>query len=326
MKKILIMSTLLLLTCIAISCGQKEKAPKKIVLSFVSQDIPGNPTYAGHLAAQEKLLEISGGMMSIEFVQMTKHGSLSEMIDICIDDDGIFDITFMGYTILDYAIDDLFILSQVARDYEQFLRILESPFGKGLEAQFAEVGVVASPPWYYGMRRTTSNTPINKVADFKNLKMRTLPTEASEAFPKCMGAEIVHVDFQFLAEALSSREVDAQENPVSVIEAAKLYEHQKYLAMTEHEISCSTYLINKTRYDAFTEEQRKWYDEAIEYGRQVSTELVLKNETELLEKFVNEYGMIITTPDLDEIHQAMKPYYDELEERYGSIFSELLAL
>ncbi len=319
------MSTLLLLVCIAISC-KKEKAAQKVILTFVSQDIPGNPTYTGHLAAQEKLLELSGGTMSIEFVQMTKHGTANEMVDICIDDDGLFDITFIGYTVLDYAIEDLFILSQVARESEHYLRILDSPFGEKLEAQFAEVGVVASPPWYYGMRRTTSNRPINSVADFKDLKMRTLPTPASEAFPKCMGAEIIHVGFQFLAEALKNGEVEAQENPVSVIEAAKLYENQKYLAMTEHEVAFSTYLMNKTRYDSLTEEQRKWYDEAVEYGRQVSTELVLQNEVDLIEKFKNEYGMTITYPDLNEIAEAMKPYYNELEAEYGSIVSELLAL
>lgn len=330
-KKILIMATCILLACMMISCGgsndKQAKASQNVSLIFATQDIPGSPTYTGYMAFQQKLAELSSGTMSIEFVQMTKYGSIQEMIEACLG--GAFDMTSVGYTDLDYAIEDLFILSVVARDLDHYITILDSPFGQNIQAQFYDVGVVASAPWYVGTRRTTSNIPINTLSNFEGLKFRIVANDAGEAFAqfaKQGGAELVPMGFQQLLAALRDGEIDAQENPLSTIEVAKIYEHQKYLAMTEHATACAGIFLNKAKYDQFSAEQKMWYNEAMSHGIETALAITLQNEVDLIDKLKTEYGMTVTYPNLDDIRAAMKPYYDSLVEKYGSVISELLAL
>ncbi len=332
MKKIFLLSMIFSSILLFTSCGssgnessiKNNNNEEKIILVFGTQDNINSPGFVGYQAFADKLYELSQGTMLVEFTQMIKFDGVEQMINSVLE--GQFDIVAAGYSNLDYAIPDLFILSQVVRDLEHFTKILESPFGKKLQEQFHEVGVIPSNPWYMGTRRVTSNTPINELADFKKLKMRTVPTKAGQVFASNMGAEVVPLNFPELYDALANGTVNAQENPMSVIESAKLYEHQKYIAITEHVISITAVLLNKAKYDTFTTSQKVWYNEAINYGGQVSTDIVLENEASILDKFINEYGMIATYPNLAELRAAMAPHFDSLKEEYGNIITELLAI
>lgn len=330
MKKIFFTAILLLSAILTTSCADKNsnkvssKSEEKITLIFATQDTPDSPSFTGYQAFADKIYELSNGTMVVEFTQMIKFSGVEEMLNCLVSEE--FDLAAAGYTNLDYLIHDLFILSQAVKDFDHFMRILDSPFGRKLQKQFYEVGVVASAPWYMGSRHMTSNTPINELADFKKIKMRTVPTEAGQVFASHMGAEIVPLNFPELYDALKNGTVDAQENPLSTIEAAKLYEHQKYIAMTKHTISITAVFLSREKYDTFTIEQKAWYNEAIMHGGEVTSQIIIENEANLLDKLVSEYGMTVTYPNLDELHKAMQPHYDSLIEKYGSVISELLEL
>ncbi len=299
MKSIIIAKIFLtlLITLAAVSCVDNknnrntnlEETEEKIILIFGTQEALDQniPSVMGYKAFADKLKELSGGTMIVEFTLMVKFNNMEEMINGVLNN--TFDIVAAGYSNLDYVIPDLFILSQVTRDIDHFLKILESPFGQELQAQFHEVGVIPSSPWYMGTRKTTINTPINKLADFKKLKMRTVPTEAGKVFARSMGIEIVPLNLSELYAALKDGKVNAQENPLFIIEASKFYEYQKYIAMTEHAISATALFLNKAKYDTFTVEQKVWYHEAVVYGGKVCSNIVLENESHLLEELVKEH-------------------------------------
>lgn len=330
MKKILVIFTLLTTAMLLSSCGssnnsEQEEVEEKITLIFATQEtVEDTPSVVGAKAFAEKLYELSGGTIVVEFTQVIKFNSMEEMLNMVLSGD--VDLVAAGYSNLDYIIEDLFILSQVTRDFDHFVKILESPFGQNLQSQFYEAGVVASNPWYMGTRYTTSNIPINELADFKKIKMRTVPTEAGQVFAKQMGAEIVPLIFPELSAALKNGMVNAQENPLSVIDVNKFYETQKYIAKTEHVISVTAVFLSRDKYDDFSIEQKAWYNEAINYGGDVCTAIVMQNEVSLLDKLVSEHGMTATYPNLAELRTAMKPHYDGLEKKYGSIISELISI
>ncbi len=316
MKKITILISTILLLMTITSCGDSKASPKsteKITLNFVTQDDTESPTYAGYRAFAEKLSELSGGTMTVEFMQMTKFGSTKEMIDTMLN--GTFDIVSAGYTDMRYAVPELGILGNTMKDFDHLVRIMDSKFGGELYAKMNDAGVIASSPWYMGTRRTTSNRPINSVADFKGLKMRTTPTGTN--FATRMGADVYPIAFAELPQALAEGVVDAQENPMSIIEASKLYQWQNYIAFTEHAISTTGVFLSKPVYDSFTAEQKMWYNEAIQYGAETCTEIVRENEATLLDKFVNEYGMTATYPDREEILNLLLISREELVELFG---------
>src|SRR3954470_14625915 len=77
---------------------------------------------------------------------------------------------------------------------------------------------------YYGVRQTSSNKPIKACADMKGLKMRVPDVPAYLAMPRACGANTAPIAFAEVYLALQNGTVEAQENPLTTIEAKKFYE------------------------------------------------------------------------------------------------------
>ncbi len=87
---------------------------------------------------------------------------------------------------------------------------------------------------YYGTRHTTSNKPIKSCADMKGLKIRVPDVPAYLAMPRACGANTTPIAFAEVYLALQNGTVEAQENPLTTIEAKKFYEVQKHIVLTGH--------------------------------------------------------------------------------------------
>ena len=87
---------------------------------------------------------------------------------------------------------------------------------------------------YYGVRHTSSNKPIKTCADMKGLKIRVPDVPAYLAMPRACGANTAPIAFAEVYLALQNGTVEAEENPLTTIEAKKFYEVQKHRADRSH--------------------------------------------------------------------------------------------
>ncbi len=87
---------------------------------------------------------------------------------------------------------------------------------------------------YYGIRQSTVEPDFNDCAGMKGLKMRVPDVPAYLALPKSCGANPTPIAFAEVYLALQNGTVDAQENPLTTIEAKKFYEVQKNIILTGH--------------------------------------------------------------------------------------------
>jgi TRAP-type C4-dicarboxylate transport system substrate-binding protein len=71
----------------------------------------------------------------------------------------------------------------------------------------------------------------------KNLKIRLKDIPAYMAMPKSWGADPTPIAFSKVYLALQSGTVEAQESPLSTIDAKKFYEVQKHTMLTGHIVS-----------------------------------------------------------------------------------------
>ena len=69
--------------------------------------------------------------------------------------------------------------------------------------------------------------------------------------------------FTEVISALQQGTIDAQENPLSIIDSNKLYEVQHYISLTGHLFSPHNLYINKKIYDSFDPEIKKAFDDAV---------------------------------------------------------------
>ena len=86
-----------------------------------------------------------------------------------------------------------------------------------------------------GFRNYTNNKVAVKVpSDVKGQKVRVMETDIQMAMWQAWGANPTPMAFAELLPALQQGTVDAQENPLAIIDANKLYEVQHYISLTGH--------------------------------------------------------------------------------------------
>ncbi|MEO6984056.1 MAG: TRAP transporter substrate-binding protein, partial [Paralcaligenes sp.] len=179
--------------------------------------------------------------------------------------------------------------------------------------------VVMKNIWDNGFREvTTSNRPINSAADFRDLKIRVPVSPLWTSMFKALKAAPTSINFNEVYSALQTKVVDAQENPLAIIQTAKLYEVQKYCSLTNHMWDGFWFLGNHDAWNRLPKDIQtivaKNVDEA---GLKERTDVAGLND-ELQKKLTGEH-MIFNTPNTapirDELRQA--GFYSEWKKKFG---------
>jgi tripartite ATP-independent transporter DctP family solute receptor len=116
-----------------------------------------------------------------------------------------------------------------------------------------------------GFRCFTNNVrPIEKVEDFKGLKMRIPPGKIYVEMAKAFEINAQEVGITELYMALKTGVVDGQDNPLINDLSRKFYEVQKYLSITNHLINPDPMIVNLEWYESLPKDLQKVFDEAAE--------------------------------------------------------------
>lgn len=121
-------------------------------------------------------------------------------------------------------------------DGEQVWKAMDGGLGKYVRGQVEKVGLLTmSRPWENGFRQiTTSTKPISTPEDLKGLKLRVPSAPMLATLFTALGASPTPINFNEVYSALQTKLVEGQENPLAIIATARLYEVQKYCALSNH--------------------------------------------------------------------------------------------
>jgi C4-dicarboxylate-binding protein DctP len=152
---------------------------------------------------------------------------------------------------------------------------------------------------------TNSQRPIQTPADMKGMKIRIQPSPVFKTLVESLGASASAIPWAELPTALQQRVVDGQENGVTNILAASLYQHQKYATLDGHVWSIHAYLINERFYQGLSATEKKAVDEgaqkAIAIHRKMTSDQD-KNAKQILEKV----GMEVYVPTAAQVGEFRK--------------------
>ena len=285
-------------------------------LTLGLQDNEATPVYKGAAEFARSLEEISGGELTVTLFPSATLGDFKAMVQQA--QAGELDMVITGYPDMSYTIPELKLIGApyVISDYDQLKRVVDGPWGQEMAGKFEEQGIHVLDVWYYGTRQTTANKPINSIEDMQGLRLRTPNVPFLIAYAEAVGATPAPVAFPEVYLALQTNQVDAQENPLTTIDAQKFYEVQSSVALTNHFVASSAVLIGKDTWGGFSDQEKEWINTAIEAGGKLNDDLLQTGEEELLKVF-EERGLTITRPDLEPFREAMQGYYDTLEEEFG---------
>jgi len=157
---------------------------------------------------------------------------------------------------------------------------------------------------YYGTRHTSSNRPIAKCADMKGLKMRVPDVPAYLAMPRSCGANTTPIAFAEVYLALQNGTVEAQENPLTTIEAKKFFEVQKHIVLTGHIVDHLNTVVSGKTWKSLSDADKKIFTEVTQEAAAKSTADIIKREKELEGEF-KQKGLTVTGIDRVEFLEAV---------------------
>lgn len=147
---------------------------------------------------------------------------------------------------------------------EDAWKCLDGPLGHAVNDQVESKGLKYLAALENGYRHYTNNKVAVRVpADVKGQKLRVMETDLQIAMWKNWGANPTPMAFTEVISALQQGTIDAQENPLSIIDSNKLYEVQHYISLTGHLFSPHCLYINKEIYDGLDADIRAALDKAV---------------------------------------------------------------
>ena len=174
----------------------------------------------------------------------------------------------------------------IFRDGDHLIAYSKSPVFQEMVKEFREkTGIQVTAYTYYGARHTTAQKAFTNCAGMKGIKIRVPDVPAYRATPEACGANPTPIAFAEVYLALQNGTVDAQENPLTTIEAKKFFEVQKAIMLTGHIVDGLTTQIAPHLWNKLSDAEKKLFTDVTQEAAVRATAKIKKREAELVDEF-----------------------------------------
>jgi len=196
-------------------------------------------------------------------------------------------------------------------NYEEAWMVLDSKAGQELFDSLESVNLKGLAWMENGFRHiSTKNVPVNKMADLKGLKIRTMNAPMHILNFTSLGCNPTPINFSELYMAMSQNIVEGQENPLANVWDLNMFEVQKYVSLTGHIYDSMPLICNNNWWNQLPKEYQTIIQQGSMIGQNYSRFCNFNRESVLEEK-LTEKGMTIIDIS-DEARQEMKDATQEV--------------
>ena len=193
----------------------------------------------------------------------------------------------------------------IFRDGEHLLAFAKSGVFKEMVDDFrAKTGIQVTAYTYYGARHTTAQKAFTNCEGMKGIKIRVPDVPAYTATPKACGANPTPIAFAEVYLALQNGTVEAQENPLTTIEAKKFYEVQKAIMLTGHIVDGLTTQIAPHVWSKLSDAEKTMFTDVTREAAARASAEIKKREGELVEEF-RKKGLQVVNVDRKSFQDAV---------------------
>lgn len=280
-------------------------AQAETVLKWAHVYETSEPFHTESVWAAEEIGKRTEGRYKIDVFpasQLGKEADLNQGLKL-----GTVDIIISGssFAAREYAPIGVTYYPYTFRDPAHLIAYTKSDVFKRLAQGYEEAsGNHIAAVTYYGTRHTTSNKPIAKCADMAGLKIRVPDVPAYLAMPRSCGANTTPIAFAEVYLALQNGTVEAQENPLTTIEAKKFYEVQKHIVLTGHIVDHLNTLISKSLWAQLSDADKQIFTEVMQQAAERSTNIIAEREKGLVATF-KERGIDVAEVDKTDFEKTV---------------------
>ncbi|MBV9826540.1 MAG: TRAP transporter substrate-binding protein [Alphaproteobacteria bacterium] len=280
----------------------------------------GHPLITRGKEAAAKIKEESGGKLDITFYPNSVLGQDTALISQVIG--GALEMYMLPYDLLapKNPAMGIFGVGFAFPNYDHILEAMDGELGAYLRTLAEPLGFhCIEKCGDHGFRQiTTKSKPIEKPEDLKGFKIRLPVSPYLIALFQHLGASPTPINFGEVYSALQTGLVDGQENPLIMVDTAKLYEVQKYCSITNHVWAGITYSISTIYWKRLPSDLQdlatKHFTNAATLERE-DWQKMTKQETEKL----TGQGMVFNMPDTKPFQEMLKKngFYPDMKQKSG---------
>jgi tripartite ATP-independent transporter DctP family solute receptor len=177
-----------------------------------------------------------------------------------------------------------------------------------------QMGIKILAAGYLGTRELNLRTDkeVKVPADLAGVKLRMPSSDTWLFLGKALGANPLPLAFGEVYTALQTGAIDAQDNPLPTVQAAKFYEVTKQLVMTNHLVDAIFLSMAGETWSKLSEAQHKAVLEAANAAVKYNNENRIRDEAELV-SFFKEKGLKVYSPDIEAFRATVQKAYLESE-------------
>jgi len=178
----------------------------------------------------------------------------------------------------------IFDLPFVVNSREQAYAALDGEMGALLKEQFLDkTGFRILAFWDNGFRHFSNAVrSIRTPEDCGGMKMRSMNSALHQQFFRLLGFEPAFVDVRDLVNAVHSREIDAQENPLTNTYRFGMHETHKHITLSGHFFGVSLLLVNNDMYESWPDAVKTALQEAVSIATEAQRGFAADEDVEML--------------------------------------------
>ena len=265
------MSKLMTATAVVAMTAAGAASAKELKYAHFQAADLSSPKHAAALAFEACVEGKTSGSIDVQVFPASQLGGGSEIMEglqlgtvqMAAIHDGPISAVYKPFSVL--AMPYLF------DDQAMAWSVMDGEFGTAMAADMVDkTGIRMFGVADNGVRNFTNNVkPVAEPADMEGLKMRVMTAPVWVTLVESLGASATPVPWPELPGALQQGVVDGQENGVTNIVNASLYQHQKYVSLDGHVFSWHAYLMSDSFYQSLTPAEQTAVSQCVEISKTI---------------------------------------------------------
>ena len=296
-------------SALALAIGTASAAP--IELKFTTVSVPTDLHTQAMQVFKNALDASEPGTFDI---QLYDSGSLfGQGADLDALQRGNAEMTYVSFQLISDNIPEFGILTSgyLFQNADHYRAFMSSDIGAEFKAKVSEdMGLELLDVCYLGTRELNLRTvrDVQTPADLAGVKLRMPGSDAWLFLGEALGANPTPLPFGEVYLGLQTGTIDAQDNPLPTVEAAKFYEVTKQIVLTDHLVDGLNIAVNNQTWDKLDDAQKAHMTEAAQAACDWNNTERYANEARLVDFFKGE-GLEVTVPDLAAFREHVQQFY-----------------
>lgn len=298
-------------------------AAEKIKMYIAGTSGADDTQSMGHFELEKRLEKASDGVFDVEVKISGVMGETDDVTEQAIQGVPVLNATDPGRIasfVPDYG---LIQMPYIFPDYTYLNKVMETDLYKKWEKDFEAKGIkLVTSNCFSGNRSWLTNMPVEKPADLKGVKIRTIGSDLFVNSINAMGGVATALPWGETYQGLEQGVVDGTEAQIPGIYSMRMYEICKYVSLSEHFALIGSMVTGTKFFNSLPEKyQTMLMTQAYETYR--DNQQVLMDKSEEYIKEMESNGVKFLKIDKTPFIEAVQPVYEKMG--YTKLRDELYA-